>query len=680
MINPHQQKTRQRKLIYAVLILGLFTLSLMHRRFVVEPAAYDLQLRETARGEVELTGSALRLTLTGSRGIAIAFLWHQAIETQKKHEWNELELLVGSISKLQPYFLTPWLFQSWNLSFNVAVECDRTRDKYYYVSRGIELLSEGERRNRGGEKFPGNPEMRHNIANTYLRKIGYSDEKQAMQSLLDMSMIDPLKRDPRKLMPTPGSVDLDEFAIFVRNNPRLVRRLHDRLRLREPAEIVRFLTENRDVPSQFETPDWNLAAGATESNMRPLIQQFPIVPPGERAPDYQGKSIDVFRIGRAWSEYSIDPLPPETNDPSDPRKYYDPLKHRLPKAMAIEIFRGYPARCETFFAEGLQEEGFFEGEGWQTPPRWFESKSNLREGLLVGTETKYDSRRSWEESARLNRDYGVKNGLYFSPAEVKQFNDEAQAYRKAYKVNEADRFGPKPAETTGPIAKGYEAHQKLVWNRQVRDMCNYDAHLYQSEGEAQPETIHARRLFFAAKRAKEEGADEEAIEYYAEAWPHWIAACLRYPTFAMLENVQEAAYETMFENMRLIGRSERAPMIQAAVLGVAELGLVPPLPLHKFGTTQDYFKFQPHKHSRGLLEWLQMPENDSPELRRGIAQWSAAAAMPAPLPGVATPIGVLDLWLVRSAPRKPLPPGWQYLLREEAVNVGRGRLMLPVHP
>src|SRR5437660_4871327 len=171
MATPLLQKARQRKMIYFGAIVVLFTLSLVHREFVVKEQAIRLQLRETARGEVELTSSAVRLLLTGSRGLAVTMLWYNAIEKQKRGEYSELELLVKSITKLQPYFITPWLFQSWNIAFNVAVECDRPRDKYYYISRGLELAAEGERRNRGTEDagaadpnrivFPGNPELRH---------------------------------------------------------------------------------------------------------------------------------------------------------------------------------------------------------------------------------------------------------------------------------------------------------------------------------------------------------------------------------------------------------------------------------------------------------------------------------------------------------------------------------------
>ena len=260
MANPLLQKTRQRKMIYFGAIAVLFTISLIHREFVVKPQAYALQLREDSRGEVELTSSAVRLVLTGSRGLAVTMLWYNAMDMQKRNEWHELELVVKSITKLQPYFVTPWLFQSWNISFNVAVECDRPRDKYYYISRGMELLSEGERRNRGGEdfaanptkriKFPGNPEMRHYMGFFYQLKIGSSDERLTMRSLLELSCIDPVERNPDRFLP-PGSkeINLKEFAKFCDKYPRTVRRCARSAGLHGPEScIVLFLLIIRTFP------------------------------------------------------------------------------------------------------------------------------------------------------------------------------------------------------------------------------------------------------------------------------------------------------------------------------------------------------------------------------------------------------------------------------------------------
>src|SRR5437867_481761 len=128
MASPLQQQSVRRKLIYTGLILVLFAFTTFGWRGVefanatppdwsVTGQANRMGIRQRQQGEVELTGSAIRLGLTGSRGVVICALWVSAMEKQKKHEWNEVEVLVRSITKLQPYFITPWLFQSWNLAY-----------------------------------------------------------------------------------------------------------------------------------------------------------------------------------------------------------------------------------------------------------------------------------------------------------------------------------------------------------------------------------------------------------------------------------------------------------------------------------------------------------------------------------------------------------------------------------
>src|SRR5918911_860715 len=192
MASPYQQQAFRRKLVYIGLILALFTASWLWRRYAVDAQAAELAIREHSRGEVELTGAVVRLLLTGSRGLATCVLWNNALEKQKKNQWNELELLVRSLTKLQPHFITPWLFQSWNLAYNVSVESDRVRDKYFYVTRGVELLGEGERQNRD------HPDLRWSIGFYTEHKVCKSDETNVMRSLFDLSKIPPNERDPAR--------------------------------------------------------------------------------------------------------------------------------------------------------------------------------------------------------------------------------------------------------------------------------------------------------------------------------------------------------------------------------------------------------------------------------------------------------------------------------------------------
>src|SRR2546428_13911497 len=101
MANPYQQQSLRRKLTYLALVLVLISVTLILRELKsvgLKAQAGELKMREEDLGEVDLTGSALRLTLTGSRGLTICGLWLSAMEKQKKHEWNKLELIVRSLT------------------------------------------------------------------------------------------------------------------------------------------------------------------------------------------------------------------------------------------------------------------------------------------------------------------------------------------------------------------------------------------------------------------------------------------------------------------------------------------------------------------------------------------------------------------------------------------------------
>src|SRR5262249_726503 len=152
-----------------------------------------------------------------------------------------------------------WLFQSWNLAYNVSVESDRVRDKYYYISRGIDLLAQGERINRAqgadenGPYEVGNPDMRYWIGFYYANKFRVSDEQHTLRSLLQLSCINPADRDAEQFRPTRRSpVDQAKFLAFVQRNPMLCRRLRDFVRCNHPDEVVDFLAQNAKIPSRYK--------------------------------------------------------------------------------------------------------------------------------------------------------------------------------------------------------------------------------------------------------------------------------------------------------------------------------------------------------------------------------------------------------------------------------------------
>jgi hypothetical protein len=691
MANPFTQKVRQRKFIYTALILVLFTGSLMHRKFVVEPEAERLRLREVAKGEVELTSSAVRLTLTGSRGLAVTFLWASALKQQEKHEWNELELLVGAITKLQPYFITPWLFQGWNLAYNVAVECDMPRDKYYYVSRGLKLLGEGERRNQ--EQGIGQPDLRHFIGIAYQGKIGTSDEKNAMRCLLELSCIDPVRRNPDRFLEIVEgrqSVNLAELAKFTRDHPRLVRMLREKLGYTQPKQIVDFLTDNAEVPARYE-----VTAGSLEQRETPLKSdyrdQFPILPPPEAGitpepstPDFGlgAESMDVFLVCRAWYAYAQQSLPPPVADAShEEAREYDRTKYRLPKSPAMPIFRGYPARAQAYNAEVLEENGWFDEEGWLVRD-WFDRAGFGQEEFRVGTETKYHAAPAWSRAFAMYHDLGVKIGLYFTPSEIRALDEQAALFRETfnYAKNQA------PPESLPPdyrknerVQASWKAQQKLFWKDSIGSMTNFPGHHAAAEAERTPEAVLARKLFFKAERLRRfENDPEQALDLYAQAWPVWLTVLVRHPQFANQSNIQEDFYELQLKQLRLV-QNQRGRELKAAIIGVAQAALWPSVPLDDLLSSGEKNRILEVRNVQGLLDWARaydVPQRD--EVSRFLLGWTqAAGAQAAGAPRLFLFPGQDNWTLVALTHRSaPLHPGWRFLVSNDNIYMVKTRLGL----
>jgi hypothetical protein len=170
-MNPLQRAAVIRKVWYLAAVLCLFTLSMFWRGIIPIPLAGTaraaegrtavqrvadtlsantilnksraLDLRELEQGEAELTGNMVQVAAVGLRGPAITYMWYQIMDYQKRNDFHKMEPLINWVTRLQPHFLTPWLYQSWNISYNVSVEMQGSGDMYHYIARGISLLAEG---------------------------------------------------------------------------------------------------------------------------------------------------------------------------------------------------------------------------------------------------------------------------------------------------------------------------------------------------------------------------------------------------------------------------------------------------------------------------------------------------------------------------------------------------------
>lgn len=593
-MNPLQRAVVRRKISYFVAILALLTLSMLWRGNIavgnpnrvgppatamhkaadwvgshaIAPQATKLDLRELDQGDAEVSGEAIRLLLIGSRGVVTAIMWQNAIEKQKRGELADLELLVRAVTKLQPHFLSPWLFQSWNIAYNVSVDQHRLGDMYFYIARGIDLLAEGERRNNRS------PDMPYWVGFSYQNKFGISDKVQTLRCLFQMSCIPKNQRSTARLLTKDGTVIDSEFQKFCEENPHLVRRLKEKLNCLTPLQVVEFLKENEDVPNRFKGAGDVLAAAD---------QQFPVLPPQfDEGPD-EWKAADPasdddksgFRAGRAWYQYAQRvvppnpvwddgrPIPAPSPKPGPPGKLdwdeYDSTRYRMPRSPMLIIFRQGPPRAQTYMADMENKEGWFDETGW-TPDagvdetnRWFPRRPDGRDVAFgEGHQWSLDA---WRESHRRWQSHGEKNALIIDPGRL-------EAIREASDGNPNTWMQRPPAELWNDPEKGPEVRHRYIarvatfFFNQNRQVTNFLFFLTSSEAEMQPAAIVARKTLAEAERARKAGNTSVAIELYHKALERWKDWLSRYDDYRHETVVQEELFEAELKYVRLLAQDD----------------------------------------------------------------------------------------------------------------------------
>ena len=85
------------------------------------------------------------VALGGFRGLISNFLWMRANDLQQDDKFFEAAQLADWITKLEPTFTQVWVFQGWNMAYNISVKFKENgpgdySDRWRWVERGIELL------------------------------------------------------------------------------------------------------------------------------------------------------------------------------------------------------------------------------------------------------------------------------------------------------------------------------------------------------------------------------------------------------------------------------------------------------------------------------------------------------------------------------------------------------------
>ncbi len=107
------------------------------------------------------------VALGGFRGLISNFLWIRANDLQQDDKFFEAAQLADWITKLEPTFPSVWIFQGWNMSYNISVKFKDFPDRWRWVQRGIELL-----RDDGLRYNPNSVDIYRELAWQFQHKVG----------------------------------------------------------------------------------------------------------------------------------------------------------------------------------------------------------------------------------------------------------------------------------------------------------------------------------------------------------------------------------------------------------------------------------------------------------------------------------------------------------------------------
>jgi hypothetical protein len=107
------------------------------------------------------------VALGGFRGLISNFLWIRANDLQQDDKFFEAAQLADWITKLEPTYAAVWVFQGWNMAYNISVKFKDFPDRWRWVEHGIELL-----RDDGLRYNPNSVDIYRELAWFYQHKMG----------------------------------------------------------------------------------------------------------------------------------------------------------------------------------------------------------------------------------------------------------------------------------------------------------------------------------------------------------------------------------------------------------------------------------------------------------------------------------------------------------------------------
>lgn len=121
----------------------------------------------TASAQVPPGLNVVMVGLGGFRGLVAEALWSRVSRLQMEGRYLELVQLANWITMLDPKASEGWVFNAWNLAYNISVMMNRPEDRWRWVQNGIALL-----RDEALRFNPHDARLYRELAWMYQHKIG----------------------------------------------------------------------------------------------------------------------------------------------------------------------------------------------------------------------------------------------------------------------------------------------------------------------------------------------------------------------------------------------------------------------------------------------------------------------------------------------------------------------------
>ncbi|MCC7204791.1 MAG: hypothetical protein IT441_06900 [Phycisphaeraceae bacterium] len=128
---------------------------------------HGLGLGGTVSKDLPPEMAVLTAGLGSFRGLFVNVLWYRAAQLQEEGRFYEADTLAQALTTLLPGAPQVWLFQAWNMAYNISVATYTPQERWDWVSKGVSLLRE-----RGIRANPTSIVLYRELGWIFFHKIG----------------------------------------------------------------------------------------------------------------------------------------------------------------------------------------------------------------------------------------------------------------------------------------------------------------------------------------------------------------------------------------------------------------------------------------------------------------------------------------------------------------------------